>query len=136
MPDEHRPRHFDARGREVDRLAAQLRPSTGPYRDQLDDPSEVRRQLAARRPGPGEPEIGYRYSKVYRRRRRLNRWLHQRGQSVIAVTALAIVAAYALITVQITAWWFPSTAAAWSLGAVGLALVGLLLAVVMWARRD
>jgi hypothetical protein len=107
----------------------------GPYWHAQDgDRDTVTGQYARRRPDPGEPEIGG----VHRpatRRRGWNRWLHQRGQTVIAAVALANLALFGVIATILGQWLFPAALLAWLFAAVGLTQVGVLLAVILWARR-
>jgi hypothetical protein len=78
----------------------------------------------------------YRDPRTLRRRSRLNRWLHQRRHGVVAWTCAGVVAGYAAVFVLFFERTMPDLTSALVLAGAAVLLVGVLLSVVLWARRD
>lgn len=89
-------------------------------------------------PEPNRLVLGviYRDPRTLRRRARLGRWLHQRRHAVVFLTSLAVVVGYAAVFVAFFDRGMPTMLSAAALVAAGLVLVAMLLAVVLWSRRD
>jgi hypothetical protein len=78
----------------------------------------------------------YRDPRTLRRRSRLARWLHQRRYGVVALTAFAVVVGYCAVFVVFFDRTMPDLTSALVLAGVAAVLVGVLLSVVLWSRRE
>ena len=78
----------------------------------------------------------YRDPRTLRRRSRLARWLDRHRYGILAATALLVVAGYVTTIALVFERTMPTWRGAAVLVSVGLVLVVVLLAVVIWSRRE
>jgi hypothetical protein len=88
------------------------------------------------RRNPYLPGTIYRDPRIARRRSRLARWLGQHRHGVVTATVLTVVTGYATTVGLAFDQTVPTMRTAAVLAAVAVVLVGVLLAVVVWSRRD
>lgn len=139
MPD-FNPRAYDELGREADALAQQLRRAApGVLRDSMPPLAEVRQQLAAHPPRPGQPETGRFVPRTYRSRgrTRLGRWLwRHRSETAFLASVVLILAFAAAIALLLVRWMPPTWQLAATIGAPGVVIAVIIAALLAWARRD
>lgn len=84
------------------------------------------------------PPLGtiYQDPRTLRRRSRRARWLDRHRHHLVVATVLAVVAGYMTTIVWVFDHTLPTLRTAGIFVAVALVLVGVLLAVVIWSRRE
>lgn len=86
--------------------------------------------------GPSLPEPDrLARGRVYRRSR-LRRWLRRHRHGVVTLTALGVLGGYAAVVIVFFDRTLPTLRSAGALVAAAVVLVGVLLSVVLWSRRD